>query len=149
MSEACSHAPQDCPFCASSRITAPYRLKDGVRHWLCACADCKACGPEATDKESAVTKWNAETSGHALLKRIAECCEAMAFQSGGSGVDLAGHTLSHLASNPEHIPRYMLEGNELWIDGTITYFKGSLSFVCVDGVTRTASEVRRMKGDQQ
>lgn len=56
----------------------------------------------------------------ALIRTIAECCHAMAFQSGEPGVDLAGHTLSFLAAHPEHIERYMLEGNELWVDGTIS-----------------------------
>lgn len=81
-------------------------------------------------------------SAEQLLKQIAECCNAMSIQSGEPGVDIAGHTLSFLAANPEHIDRYMLEGNGLWIDGTITFFNGCLSYMCEDGIIRTAQQGR-------
>lgn len=80
--------------------------------------------------------------GHALITKIAECCAAMAWQSGEPAIDAAGFTLSFLVAHPEHIERYMREGNELWIDGTITFQGGCLSYRARDGEVRMPSEIR-------
>ena len=83
-------------------------------------------------------------NGEKLIRKIAECCHAMAWQAGGAGVDLAGHTLSFLAANPEHIDRYMIEGNALWIDGTITFEGGCLTYIANDGQIRNPKEIRNV-----
>lgn len=81
-------------------------------------------------------------TGHELLMKIATCCDAMAFQAGVPAIDLAGYTLSFLAAHPEHIERYMREGNELWIDETITAAGGCLSYRAVDENIRMPSDIR-------
>lgn len=83
-----------------------------------------------------------------VLKRIAQCANAMSFQSGEPGVPLAGHTLSFLAANPDQIERFMDEGNELWIDGTIDFTNGCLSYKCIDGNIRTGQQVLKEQADR-
>jgi hypothetical protein len=85
------------------------------------------------------------TEAHDLLRRIAECSHAMSVQSGEPAVDMAGHTLSFLAAHPEHIERYMAEGNELWLDGTITFHGGCLSYRANDGQIRMPQEIRSIQ----
>ncbi len=80
--------------------------------------------------------------GHALLVRVTEFSQAMGFQSGIPAVNIAGHTLSFLAGHPEHIDRYMKEGNELWIDGTITYKGGCLTYLAGNGKVLSPSIIR-------
>lgn len=80
-----------------------------------------------------------------VVARVAECAHAMAFQCGEPGVEIAGQTISFLATHPEHIDRFMDEGNELWIDGTITHTGGCLSFRCIDDKIRSAAEVRDLR----
>lgn len=77
-----------------------------------------------------------------ILNKISICCEAMAWQAGEPAVDLAGHTLSFLAAHPEHIERYMRHGNELWLDGTITFEGGCLTYRANDGQIRHPSDIR-------
>lgn len=80
-----------------------------------------------------------------VIGRLAECASAIASQSGEPGIEIAGQTLSFLAANPEHIDRFMAEGNELWIDGTINVQHGCLSYRCIDNKIRTSSEVRDLR----
>lgn len=89
-----------------------------------------------------------DATAHGLIKKIAECCYAMGFQANEPAVNLAGFTMSFLVAHPEHIERYMIEGNELWIDGTITFEGGCLSYRANDGEIRMPSEIRSAKHDQ-
>ena len=86
-----------------------------------------------------------EPAGHELITKIAGCCAGMAFQAGEPAVDLAGHTLSFLVAHPEHIPRYMREGNALWIDGTITFDGGCLTYRANDGDIHHPRDIRKGK----
>lgn len=85
--------------------------------------------------------WTAEE----LIQKVTECAAAMSFQAGEPGVEIAGQTLSFLAANPEHISRFMDEGNELWIDGTIDVSHGCLSYRCMDNKIRTSADVRDLR----
>lgn len=81
-------------------------------------------------------------TGHALIHKIAECCTGMAFQAGEPAVDMAGHTLSLLVAHPEHIDRYMREGNGLWLDGTINFQDGCLTYRANDGDIHHPRDIR-------
>lgn len=80
-----------------------------------------------------------------LVKVIAENSHNWSMKTGMPGIEVAGHVLSFLSANPDQIERYISEGNELFIDGTITFFNGCLSFACVDGKVRTADQVRQIR----
>lgn len=77
-----------------------------------------------------------------LISRIAECANAMGLQSGEPAIEIAGQVVSHLAAHPEHVDRFIEEGNELWIDGTISFNSGCLSYMCGDGLVRMPSAHR-------
>lgn len=81
---------------------------------------------------------------HEILNKIAECSHALGLHTNEPGVDMAGHTLSFLAAHPEHIDRYMEEGNGLWLDKTITFEGGCLSYRANDGEIRTPNQIRAL-----
>lgn len=70
-------------------------------------------------------------------------------QSGTPSAEVAGMILSHLAVHPEHVERFMQDGVEMLLDGTIGYRTGCLSYLCKDGAVRTAMELRHLHGEEQ
>ncbi|WP_091742597.1 hypothetical protein [Phenylobacterium immobile] len=81
-----------------------------------------------------------------VIRRIAEVAAGVASQAGVPGADVAGLIVSFLAANPEHVSRFMAEGGELFIDGTIRAEHGALSFGAMNGKMVTPAESRALKG---
>lgn len=89
------------------------------------------------------------TTAKELLDRIAEVANAVAWQAGVGGMEVAGQIVSGLYANPEHIERFMVEGPELIIDGTLAPDKGCLSYTAINGSIMTPAELRKRNGGQQ
>lgn len=83
----------------------------------------------------------AHPTGWDLLAKIAAVAEAVAWQAGVGAAETAGMIVSHLYEDPRLIERFMAEGTELLIDGTISPGGGRLSFYGADGVVRTPEEL--------
>ncbi|HEV7251468.1 MAG TPA: hypothetical protein VGN93_31205 [Shinella sp.] len=84
-----------------------------------------------------------------IIRRIADVASGVAFQAGEPAMELAGHIVSVLAANPEHIDRFMLEGPELFIDGTMKPENGCLPYRAVNGAIVSPAELRKKMGIQQ
>lgn len=54
-----------------------------------------------------------------------------------------------VTANPEHIARFMVEGTELFLDGTFDYENGSLTYRAMNGLILSPSVLREKKGQQQ
>jgi hypothetical protein len=85
----------------------------------------------------------------AFIQKVKDAASMTGFLSGTGGMELAGMILSSLAANPENLARFMAEGSELLIDGTITFENGCLSFMAINGQINTPADLRRRKGQQQ
>ena len=77
-----------------------------------------------------------------LVKKIAQVSEAVGFQAGAGGVEIAGQIVSCLAARPELIERFMEEGTELLIDGSIRLENGVLTFEDREGGISTPQDLR-------
>lgn len=62
---------------------------------------------------------------------------------------MAGLIVSFLAANPEHIGRFMDEGVELIVDGTIRPEAGCLTYTAQSGDLLSPTHLRTIKGLQQ
>lgn len=87
--------------------------------------------------------------GPELIAKIAQVAAAVGFQAGVPALDIAGQMVSILAANPEHIDRFMVEGTELFLDGTFDYENGSLTYRAMNGAILSPSVLREKKGQQQ
>lgn len=85
----------------------------------------------------------------AFIQKVKDVASMTGFLSGTGGMELAGMILSSLAANPENVARFMAEGSELLIDGTISYENGCLSFTAINGTINTPANLRRRKGLEQ
>lgn len=92
---------------------------------------------------------DAQIDALSFIEKVKDVAAMTGFLSGTGGMELAGMILSSLAANPENITRFMAEGSELLIDGTITYENGCLSFTAINGTINTPADLRRRKGQQQ
>lgn len=88
-------------------------------------------------------------TGADLVAKIAQVASGVGFQANVPALDIAGQILSILAANPEHIDRFMVEGTELFLDGTFNYENGSLTYRAVNGSILSPSVLRERKGSQQ
>lgn len=84
-----------------------------------------------------------------MIARIAAVAAAVGFQSGVSATEIAGLIVSVLAAQPEQINRFMSEGTELFLDGTIRAEGGCLTYMAQNGSLLSAADLRSMKGLQQ
>lgn len=88
-------------------------------------------------------------TGADLVAKIAHVASGVGFQANVPALDIAGQILSILAAIPEHIDRFMVEGTELFLDGTFNYENGSLTYRAVNGSILSPSVLRERKGSQQ
>lgn len=91
----------------------------------------------------------AEFTAKQLLDRVHEVAAAVSWQAGVGGVETAGFIVSCLAANPEHLDRFMAEGAELVLDGTIAPENGGLNYYSSKGALVDPAERRRRMGMQQ
>lgn len=94
--------------------------------------------------EAALAAGRAET-----VKRIAEVAAAVGWQANAGASETAGLIVSVLAANPEHTERFMAEGSELFIDGTMRAENGCLSHFAMNGQIVSPTKLRMMKGQSQ
>lgn len=80
------------------------------------------------------------------IKKIAEVASAVGFQAGVPATDIAGQLVSFLYVHPEHVERFMREGAELFIDGTIQPEWCGLTYRTGSGETLSPADLRRHKG---
>jgi hypothetical protein len=85
----------------------------------------------------------------AFIDRVAEVSAAFAWQSGVGAMEIAGQIISVLHANPERIDRFMAEGSELFLDGTLSPENGSLSYMAISGRVTHPSVLRKHKGLEQ
>ena len=84
-----------------------------------------------------------------FIRKAAEVAASVGHMSRTGGMEMAGRIVSVLAAHPEHLPRFMAEGAELLIDGTIAVENGCLSFMAINGTINTPSNLRKRKGLEQ
>jgi hypothetical protein len=84
-----------------------------------------------------------------LIEKIAQVSVAVGFQAGEPAMEIAGQIVSVLAANPENIDRFMVEGAELFLDGTLNHENGSLTYRAINGSILSPSVLREKKGTQQ
>lgn len=82
----------------------------------------------------------------ASVNKIAEVSSAVGFQAGIPASDVAGLIVSFLYANPEHHDRFMVEGTELFIDGTIRPEAGSLTYRAQSGELLSPADLRARTG---
>ena len=90
-----------------------------------------------------------DVSAEEAILHIAQVSSAMGFQDGVPAQDIAGAIISFLAVHPEQVARFMVEGAELFIDGTIRPELGSLSYRAVNGSIMTPAMLRKKLGASQ
>lgn len=89
------------------------------------------------------------TSAEAFIKRVAEVASVVGWQANVGAMEIAGQIVSVLAANPEHLPRFMVEGANLIVDGTFSPENGCLTFLAGNGTINTPADLRERKGLQQ
>lgn len=100
-----------------------------------------------TEAEAPASAPVTEDSQHrAIIVKIAQVAAAIGWQAGVSATELAGQVVSFLAVNPEHIARFLAEGSELFIDGTIRTESGCLTYTAQSGALLSPADLRRAKG---
>lgn len=82
----------------------------------------------------------------AVIDRIAEVSAAVGWQSGTPATEIAGLIVSFLHANPEHLTRFMAEGSELFVDGTIRTEHGSLTYRSMGGEILSPADLRQRTG---
>jgi uncharacterized protein YbjQ (UPF0145 family) len=90
-----------------------------------------------------------EEARRETIARLADVAIAVGSQANVGAMELAGQFVSVLSANPEHIERFMAEGTELVIDGTLNAENGCLTYYGADGSMHSPSEIRARKGQQQ
>lgn len=81
-----------------------------------------------------------------IINKIAEVATGVGWQAGVPASDIAGLIVSFLYANPEHVERFMAEGTELFIDGTIRPEWGSLTYRAGTGEILSPAELREKLG---
>jgi hypothetical protein len=89
------------------------------------------------------------TTAREFLARVAEVSIAFGWQSGTGATETAGHIISCLYANPEHLDRFMAEGAELFVDGTFAFENGALTYHAMSGKVLSPTVLRKRKGMQQ
>jgi hypothetical protein len=84
-----------------------------------------------------------------IVAKITEIAAAVGMQANVPALDIAGQIVSVLGANPEHINCFMVEGTELFLDGTFNYENGSLTYRAISGAILSPSVLRQKRGTQQ
>lgn len=97
-----------------------------------------------------MTNKNPNTTAHTeAIMKVASVASSVGFQAGVPALEIAGLIISVLSANPEEIQRFMSEGTELFIDGTIQCEKGCLTYTAMNGEILSPDILRRAKGIEQ
>jgi hypothetical protein len=88
-------------------------------------------------------------SAEDFIKHCARVAEAVGWQAGVGASETAGHIVSVLAAHPEHLERFMTEGSELFIDGTMRPENGSLNYLARNGEITSPRVLREALGIEQ
>lgn len=99
--------------------------------------------------EASLGRTGDQVSATALVKKIAAVSTAVGFGAGEPAMEIAGQIVSVLATNPEHIDRFVAEGQELFLDGTLNHENGSLTYRSIGGEILHPSVLRKAKGMEQ
>ncbi|WEK05725.1 MAG: hypothetical protein P0Y65_05580 [Candidatus Devosia phytovorans] len=89
------------------------------------------------------------TTAKEFLDRVNEVSAAVGWQAGVGAVETAGFIISCLAASPEQIDRFMAEGSELILDGTIAPENGGLTYFASNGELVSPADRRQRMGKQQ
>lgn len=89
-----------------------------------------------------------QSTAQECIDKIAKVASAVGFQAGVSASELAGLIVSFLYANPEHTERFIEEGTELFIDGTIRPEKGSLTYLAINGSIMSPADLRASNGER-
>lgn len=84
-----------------------------------------------------------------VIRRISDAAAAIGWQSGEPAMEIAGAIISFLAIHPEHVERFLKDGPELFIDGTIRPEFGSLSYRSIGGDVLNPATLRQQHGIEQ
>lgn len=84
-----------------------------------------------------------------MINKLAEVATAVGWQANEPAVEMAGHLVSFLYANPEHIDRFMEEGSELFVDGTFSFEAGSLTYRALNGQILSPKQLRESQGKSQ
>lgn len=142
---------------APAEMPGAYRIADEFERELFAWrnlpsrdgAALRACAYALAQKaETLFAPILAETE-RATVKRIAQVASEVAAQAGVGASETAGLIVSVLAANPEQTERFMAEGSELFIDGTIRPENGCLTHMAMNGQVVSPTRLRMMKGQSQ
>lgn len=82
----------------------------------------------------------AETNPVRVITQIADVAAALGWQAGEPALEIAGGIVSYLANHPGQAERFMREGGEMMIDGTIKAEQGALTWRTVTGEMMNAAE---------
>lgn len=82
----------------------------------------------------------------AVINRVAEVSTAVGWQAGVPASEIAGLIVSFVYANPEHLERFMAEGSELFVDGTIRPDHGSLTYRSASGEILSPADLRDRTG---
>lgn len=89
------------------------------------------------------------TTALQFLNKVAEVATAVGAHAGVGAMELAGQIMSGLQAQPEQIDRFMVEGAELFIDGTLNIENGSLTYQSISGTIQSPADMRKRLGVQQ
>lgn len=90
----------------------------------------------------------AEISAIDFIKKAAEVSTAVGWQAGVGAMELAGQIVLVLYANPENLPRFMAEGTELFIDGTLHPKNGSLTYMSIGNGVQSPAILRSERSEQ-
>lgn len=83
----------------------------------------------------------------AFIDHLARVATAIGAQANVGAMELAGQIVSILHANPEYIDRFMREGTELMVDGTLAHVEtGSLTYHSMKGEVLSPRQLRERKG---
>ena len=84
-----------------------------------------------------------------FIKCVAEVSTNVGLHADEPAMEMAGQIISVLAAHPEHTERFIEEGGELFIDGTLAHENGSLTYRSLGGDILHPSVLRSQKGNLQ
>lgn len=85
----------------------------------------------------------------AFIEKAAEVSAAVGWQAGVGAMELAGQIVSGLRANPELLPRFMIEGAELFIDGSLAVENGCLTYMSISAGVQSPADLRKRGGREQ
>ena len=87
----------------------------------------------------------AQTAAAHVVTQIAGVAAGLGWHAGEPAMEIAGGIVSFLANHPDQLERFMREGGEMMIDGTIKAEEGALTWRAASGEMMTADEYARRK----